>query len=533
MKLACLLAATLAAQDYRVRAVALREGPIQHVLARVDAGRDVWEGERDYELLRTLFEDAAMRMKAGNRGVVPALAPTLARFATLQVAEFKIIAVGSGVASLRVELAGISTAGERISYITKATARFQKEKGAIRLGAFVPEPWRATQSARKWFVDVSERALAGNDSYRRQMVPPLDHWRRRMDGGGGLDVYGHNGVAVGDYDSDGWEDLFVAQPSGLPNRLYRNNGDGTFADVTRLAGLDVLDASSMGLFADVDNDSDQDLILITASAPVLFRNTGGRFARVSAAGFRSTTATLTGATLADYDRDGFIDLYVCTYGFWSPGAAYDAPTPYYDATNGPPNFLYRNRGDGTFEDRTVESGMNQNNNRFSFAAAWGDFNRDGWPDLLVANDFGRKNLYRNNGRGEKGAVTFTDVALELGVDDLGAGMSVAWGDFDDDGFPDVYTGNMWSSAGLRLTHHDQFARLAPDAGIRAAFQRQARGNSLFRNRQGQQFEDATIAAGVELGRWAWSSDFVDLDNDGWPDLYVQNGYVTADDPRDL
>jgi hypothetical protein len=237
---------------------------------------------------------------------------------------------------------------------------------------------------------------------------------------------------------------------------------------------------------------------------------------------------LTSAAVGDFDRDGWLDVYVCAYDFWTAGTTYDAPTPYYDATNGPPNQLYRNRGDGTFEDVTAKSGMGVNNNRFSFAAAWGDYDGDGWADLYVANDFGRNNLYRNRGDG-----TFEDVAARAGVEDLGAGMSVAWGDYDGDGRLDLYVSNMWSSAGQRLTGHPGFAAVAAGREAHEAFQRQAKGNSLFRNRGDGTFEEVTAKAGVEFGRWAWGSGFLDYDNDGRLDLVVKNGYITGPDTHDL
>jgi hypothetical protein len=180
-----------------------------------------------------------------------------------------------------------------------------------------------------------------------------------------------------------------------------------------------------------------------------------------------------------------------------------------------------------FEDATRRAGLNVNNNRYSFAAAWGDYDADGWPDLFVANDFGRKNLYRNNGDG-----TFRDVSARMGAEDPGAGMSAAWGDYDNDGRLDLYAGNMWSSAGQRLTHNRQFAERNADRDLRGLFQRHARGNTLLANRDGA-FEDVTLDAGVEMGRWAWASGFADLDNDGCDDLFVQNGYITGTDTRDL
>ena len=353
----------------------------------------------------------------------------------------------------------------------------------------------------------------------------MDDWRGSLDAAVGVSVYGHQGLAAGDYDGDGLEDLYISQPGGLPNRLYRNNGDGTFSDVSRAAGVDALDDTSMSLFADVDNDGDQDLLLI-GSEVLLFRNNGaGAFAFDPDAGLTpppDRAAMLTSGALADYDGDGYLDLYVCAYDFWQAGSEYDAPTPYYDAVNGPPNLLFRNRGDGTFEEATEAAGLMRNNDRFSFAASWADYDGDGDQDLYVANDFGRNNLYRNNGDG-----TFTDVAAEAGVEDLAAGMSVAWGDYDNDGRLDLYVSNMWSSAGQRLTFNAQFESVASSEDVRAKFQRQARGNSLFRNNGDGTFDDVSEQAGVTMGRWAWASDFFDFDNDGSLDLLVQNGYITG------
>jgi tetratricopeptide (TPR) repeat protein len=362
----------------------------------------------------------------------------------------------------------------------------------------------------------------------------VDYWRSVLDGALGLDIFGNNGVAAGDVDGDGLDDFYVCQPSGLPNRLFRNRGDGTFEEITEAAGVAVLDASSMALFADVDNDGDQDLIVITWRQPLLFLNDGkGRFTpKPDAFRFaRPPQGAFTSAALADFDRDGYLDLYVCAYSYSLGEGMYRLATPYHDARNGPPNVLFRNDGKGGFEDVTAATDLAENNDRFSFACAWGDYNDDGWPDLLVANDFGRKNLYRNDGR-KDGRVTFTDVAVEAGVEDVGAGMSAAFFDYDNDGRLDVYTGNMWSAAGLRVTAQPSFQPQAP-AEMLALYRRHARGNSLFRNRGIGAFEDVSLDARAEMGRWAWSSDALDFDNDGWQDLYVVNGFVTNTDRQDL
>ena len=399
--------------------------------------------------------------------------------------------------------------------------------------------WAALDQARSRvespvFVDVSATAFGSEDSYRNQLWPGVDHWRTELDGAVGIDVFGSNGVSAGDIDGDGSDDLYVAQPSGLVNRLYRNRGDGTFVDVTRMAGVDVLDPTSMSLFSDIDNDGDQDLIVITWQTPLLFINDGGgRFAlEPDAFRFeRAPRAAFTSGCLADFDRDGDVDLYICSYTYFLGRGTYRFPTPYHDAENGPPNALFRNEGEGRFVEVTAAGGMDQNNRRFSFACAWGDADQDGWPDLYVANDFGRNNLYRNLGR--TGAETqFRDEAAEARVEDIGAGMSVTWFDSDNDQRLDLYVGNMWSSAGQRVTAQPDFQRAA-ERDTLELYRRHARGNSLFRSRGDGTFHEVLDAGDTAMGRWAWSCDALDFDNDGFQDLYVANGQITNTDTKDL
>ena len=215
-----------------------------------------------------------------------------------------------------------------------------------------------SRAKRPVFTEITDAALGGNESFQRQLGIDLDTWMATIDSVLTRDSNGHHGVSVGDVDGDGLDDLYVTQPAGLPNRLYRNRGDSTFEDITDRAGLGVLDDTASSLFADVDNDGDEDLVLATATTPLLFINDGkGHFTRAADAFqfARPPQGVLTSMSSADYDRDGYVDLYLCVYSYFF-GAGEDkagTPAPYYDARNGPPGILLRNDGHGHFVDVTT------------------------------------------------------------------------------------------------------------------------------------------------------------------------------------
>ena len=401
--------------------------------------------------------------------------------------------------------------------------------GAARLLRWSTHDETQARSLSPVYADITAAALGSNMSHETQLLHGTDYWRSVLDGACGIDVYGHNGVSIADIDGDGLDDLYVCQPAGIPNRLYRNRGDGTFEDVTDASGLGILENTTCALFADFRNGGRQDAIVVCASGPKLFLNDGrGKF-REKADAFQFATppqGAFTGAAVADYDHDGWLDIYFCLYNYYQGTGQYRYPIPYHDAENGPPNFLMRNRGDGTFLDVTAASGLDRNNTRYSFCCGWNDYNGDGWPDLYVVNDFGRKNLYRNKGDG-----TFTDVAPQAKAEDIGAGMSVSWADYDNDGSPDLYVANMWTAAGERVSTQRNF-KSDSASEVRWQYQKHAMGNSLLLNR-GAAFQDTTASAGVGVGRWAWSSDGFDFDHDGFPDLYVANGMVSGPMRNDL
>ena len=235
------------------------------------------------------------------------------------------------------------------------------ELAARRVG-LAGRPWTATshlvepRAARRSSPRSPQPALGGTDSFRRQLNIDLDSWMATFDSVLTRDSNGHHGVSVGDADGDGLEDLYVAQPAGLPNRLFRHRGDSTFEDITDASGLGVLDDTAQSLFADVDNDGDQDLVLATAhAAAALHQRRQGPLHAWCPTPFASAQplqGVLTSIAMADYDRDGFLDLYLCVYSYFF-GAGEDkagTPAPYYDARNGPPGVLFRNDGRGRFVD---------------------------------------------------------------------------------------------------------------------------------------------------------------------------------------
>ncbi len=398
------------------------------------------------------------------------------------------------------------------------------------LAEFEPLEETLVTSAQPLFRDVTAEMFGQTSSFQDQLLRGVPYWRARLDSASGIDVYGNNGISVGDIDGDGRDEVYVCQPGGLPNRMYKVGEDGRMQDITARWGAAVLDDSTAALILDLHNSGRQDLVVLTTAGPLLFLNDGQTLKHKPDA-FRfqnQPQGTFTGMSATDYDRDGRLDLYLCTYVYFQSEDQYRYPTPYHDAQNGPPNYLFHNRlgdGEGFFEDVTASTGLNENNNRYSFAPAWCDYNGDGWPDLYVANDFGRKNLYRNqNGH-------FRDVAATAGVEDLGPGMSAAWFDYDGDGRPDLYVGNMWTAPGQRLAADRNFPPVTKD-GLTEAYRRHTKGNSLYRNRGDGTFEETGARENVEMGRWAWSTDGFDFNNDGAPEIYITCGMLTNTSEED-
>jgi hypothetical protein len=365
-----------------------------------------------------------------------------------------------------------------------------------------------------------------------------------------------SGVALWDYDQDGRLDIYLVNGSTLDTvrrggqapaaALFRNLGDGTFADVTGRAGV-ANGRWGQGVCAgDVDNDGRQDLYVTNYGTNRLYRQSAdGVFGDVAATAGVAVAGWSTGCAFADFDRDGWLDLYVAGYVSLDPARLPPAP---FDATSavqpapgtvgdgaprtsdgrlglgaalaagaasctyrgvpvmcgpagltGAPDHLFRNNGDGTFRDVTREAGVEDVRRRYGFGVAWFDMDDDGWLDLLVANDSGPNHVYRNLGNGKFEDVSYLSGAALDGNGRSQAHMGIAIGDYDNDGRDDIHITNF----------ADDF-------------------NVLYRNHDGATFSDVSYAAGVaqpSVPFLGWGTEFLDYDNDGWKDLLVVNGHV--------
>ncbi len=432
--------------------------------------------------------------------------------------------------------------------------------GEWRIRDWTTDGLRWNSSPRRFFAEVLGNAIRGEGAaalrrsqhheatvkYYREGMKTLPHPYFAP-----ISVNQKEGIAVADVNADGLDDIYITVRLGK-NMLLINRGDGTFTEEAAAYHLDLPGHTTCALFADFDNDGDLDAMLGRSLLKASYlENRGGVYFQHPIPKFMPMAVISMAA--ADYNGDGLLDIYLCTYRPAPPAGSgagggfagvakegdFDWPDEFFPPEVarefrrrlaehkqkigvtvldqlGPPNLLLVNRGEGRFEPapETATVGLWRN----SLQATWGDYNHDGRPDLYIPNDWGLNVLFRNDG-----PEGFTDVTLEAGLTYYGFSMGASWGDYDNDGVDDLYVSNMHSEAGRRIVAQIQ--------GLDRTFPESAAGNYLYHGKGGGAYSQVagreSPAMTVMNAGWSWGGCFADFDNDTFLDLYVLNGYFTA------
>jgi len=319
-------------------------------------------------------------------------------------------------------------------------------------------------------------------------------------------------VSVSDFDQDGWNDLYLTNSHhGSKNALYHNQKDGTFIDIGSKVGLADINVEGTGvsmgsIWGDYDNDGYEDIFIYKWGKPALFRNLNGEFfENVSEKAGLPAWINANTAIWMDYNKDGFLDLFIGGYfreeiDLWNLKTTVIMPESFEYANNGGRNYLYKNKGNGTFEDVTLE--VNLHSTKWTLAAGAADLNGDGFQDLVIANDYAVDEWFINNG-----GQSFNEIGKEAGIGYTPeSGMNMTFGDIENNGNQSLYISNI-TEVGVLL-----------------------QGNNLWTPSEGPGFpvyDNTARRKGVELGGWSYGAQFGDLNNDGALDLYVANGFISG------
>ena len=471
--------------------------------------------------IKWIREEPALPLETGldKAAFVQEWSSFLGRFSSIEDVRFKVKearfeapAGGEGErAFARIFFYLVGRSGEGLRVWSQAKARIEAtvdEHGVWRIELFEITELHLSSASVDLFSEVS--APAG-----------VFHAVPRF-GAPGNQAFVAHGVAVADVDRDGLLDVFTTGVGR--NFLYINGGDGTFEEVAAEAAVGITPTATAPLFLDFDNDGDSDLFLAATGFQMLFENRlipDGRleFLDISVEAGVDQAAQGFSAVAGDVNADGLPDIYVASYNRYGV----IMPDSWARATNGTPNLLFVNQGDGRFQERAAAWGVADG--RWSYAAQFGDLNDDGRADLYVANDFGENGLFLNQGN------HFLDAAAERELLDPGNGMGVSMGDFDNDGRLDLHVTNMSSTAGRRILQR-LFPERPDQPGDTDVLFKLAAGNTLFKNLGGGRFADVSQEVGGLGAGWAFGGGFIDVDNDGWEDLHAPNGFISGKSLKD-
>lgn len=407
---------------------------------------------------------------------------------------------------------GTDAAGGLLAIDSKHDAIFRIPAGTDFAEGAALQSWHVVSDRRRHSERMLMEEITIGSGLDRS--PVMDNWK--LPPNHSPHQFRHQ-LAVEDFNGDGYPDIALATMRGATG-LYQSVGGTKFILVNQSLGIPLVATRALRALAtwiDINNDGWPDLILGDRT----YLNHGGkRFEEITASCGLIFPETPKGCVVADYDCDGFADLYVL-YQFSGGGAAASVPWVG-DDSSGSNNVLWRNRGDGTFEDVTTKANAG-GGKKNSFAATWLFADDDHFPDLYVANDFGTNNLLRNRGDG-----TFEEIAKKIGVADFATSMGVASGDLDNDGSPEIYVANMYSKMGRRIIGQVDESDYSP--GVYDQIKGACAGNRLYRRGFGNpgKFSEYSEEWGINDIGWAYAPAMADFDNDGQLDLHATTGFLS-------
>lgn len=472
----------------------------------------VSERRRNAETAHTQSVDAA--------GFVRYLLSSVSDFGQFQRVKLRVLQIEKNSADatrwrskLLLDAAGSNSRGTPIQWMSEHSIQYRFADESDIGERPVIDRWRVEKEVTRTSGQLLMEEVTGQVGLEN--LPIMDNWTLPLKA---VSQYRLQ-TAVEDFDRDGYLDIAVGTIEGRPLLLHSMAGR-RFEDVVYTMGIDSWQTdfdreTSLAGWIDYDNDGFPDLILGNR----LYHNESGqRFLDVTAESGLQFRDHPMGCAVADYDSDGLLDLYVLYQT--PPGPKPEGPAPWVgDDSSGGENQLWHNEGGGRFRDVTAESGAG-GGRRHSFAASWFFYDDDHHPDLYIANDFGHNVLLRNRGDG-----TFEDLSSSTAASDFATSMGVTTGDLDNDGSPEIYVANMYSKMGRRIIGHVCAADYPP--GLFKQIQGSCTGNRLYRRVKGQRgYEEVSEELGVNGVGWAYAPALVDLDGDGWLDIYATTGFMS-------
>ena len=451
-------------------------------------------------------------------------------------------------------LAHLKSGGWR-SFTSSMTVTWRKSGDRWLISGWDQHPMSAAESPKRFFKEALIEHLATQEDFDRARASIHEQNLIKLFSSGKFTttdpVYAryqdlesshqHPGLAVVDVDGDGWDELYVMGRWGKNQLFHRRPTDGLYEDIAQPLGLDLDGYCNGAIFADFDNDGDQDAFIARSLKPSPYlENVRGRFMDRSQERVAVPLPSLVSSvSAADFNNDGLLDVYLGLYGptskdvslsqwakeFFPPAMENELNRRgknshrYLDMV-GPPNLLLENRGD-RFVVAAAAGVLAEWRN--TYQSAWSDYDHDGDVDLYVCNDFAPDAMFRNEGPNAKGIVTFKEVSKQIAGNAMGGfGMGASWDDYDRDGYLDLFVSNMYSKAGKRITSQiDGLDRRVPYAAQGSLLMRNDAGT--FKQVAGSGMEDIHVA---KVG-WSFGGLFVDADNDSYPDIYSASGYYTA------